>query len=468
MKAVLDPVRERPVVPVAEAATGRVTVIVADKSAAIREILRESLERSGFAVQTTGDAGQLRVWAQNPRTDLVIADENVFFCEQPGLASLGEIAPDLPLILTRANAHGPATERMHPGLCGTLVKPFDLKALISLCEQAVGAPYHQIEAHVLPLLGKSRASKALYRSFRRLARTDYTVLIHGEAGTGADLLARALHNAGRRRSGPYFEIDVGALDEKPLRGLPGATVEGEGHGLLSRARHGTIYLDEVADLPLEAQARLARLLKLLTNEKTDAPRVIASTSRDLPALVAQGAFRQDLFYLLNVMPLHLPPLRARLEDLPDIVAAILNQLRNEGLSPGALRPAALHRLAEYDWPGNILELANLLRRVVVLYGGEITADLVHAELARCHAPKSSSVTAPQMPTLAGAVENYLSSVLDDAERRPPRLYDSLLREIETPLIRRVLDATHGNKVKAAEMLGLNRNTLRKKLEKLGI
>lgn len=468
MKAGANPREECWAAPIQDATRGRISIIVADKSVAIREILRESLERSGFAVRTTCDPVELRAWSQYPQTDLVIADESVLFCDQMNPVVLSEIAADMPLIVTRANANAPAEEYRHPGLCGTLLKPFDIKSLIELCERAVGAPDPLIETDVLPLLGKSRASKTLYRYFRRLARTDYPVLIQGEAGTGADLVAKALHKSGRRRCGPYLEIDAAGFDGKNLGEFLGATKDSQDQGLASRARGGSVYLEEIADLPFDAQARLARLLKLLGREKNEGPRVIASTSKNLPTFVAQGAFRQDLFYRLNVMPLHLPPLRTRLEDLPDIVGAMLNELRDEGLLPGAVHPTTLQRLEEYDWPGNILELSNFLRRIVVLYDGEITADVVHAELARSVAPRSITVSAPPTPTLAGAVENYLSSVLDDVTCQPPGLYSLLLREIETPLLRRILDVTHGNKLKAAEMLGLNRNTLRKKLEKLGM
>lgn len=456
----------------------RKTVLVADKSAAMRAILQQTLARFGFEVLTTGDAAQLRNWAETRPADLVIADESVLD-DGRLLPLLGKAAPDLPVVVTHAAAPAtpaPPAPHDHPRLRARLAKPIDLKGLVALCEEAASAaPTLGGETEAIPLLGKSPTIQELYRAFLRLAQTDYAVLITGESGTGAELVARALHKFGKRRAGAFVSIDIAALRAPRIAVSDGAEPDEAAWSLIASARRGTLYLEEIADLSPDAQARLLRLLKEDISQTSESPRIVASTRRDLAQLVSQGAFREDLFYRLNVVPLRLPPLRERLEDLPDIVDAVLKLSGEEGLPAPRIDASALECIKQYDWPGNILELSNFLRRIAVLYSGDvITAEMVRAELARePRRPLQPKEIRPmeielQKPSLAGAVEDYVSDVLRDVDPPPPDLYDRLLREIETPLLRRVMAATRGNKLKAAEILGLNRNTLRKKLEKLGM
>ncbi|WP_424362805.1 sigma 54-interacting transcriptional regulator [Methylocystis parvus] len=442
----------------------------------MRAILEQTLARFGFEVLTTGDAAELRLWAANRAADLVIADESVLD-DGRLLPFLGKAAPDLPVVVTHAAAPAAPAQHDHPRLRARLAKPIDLKGLVALCEEAASeTPALGGETEAIPLIGKSSTIQELYRAFLRLAQTDHPVLITGESGTGAELVARALHKFGKRRAGAFVSIDIPGLGDPQLSAFPDSAAPGEAAwSAIARARRGTLYLEEIADLSLDAQARLLRLLKEEIALTPVPSRIIASTRRDLAQLVAQGAFREDLFYRLNVVPLRLPPLRERLEDLPDIVDAVLKLAGEEGLPAPRIDASALECIKQYDWPGNILELSNFLRRIAVLYSSDvITAEMVRTELAREPRrplqPKEirPNELAPQKPSLAGAVEDYVSDMLRGANQSPPDLYDRLLREIETPLLRRVLLATRGNKLKAAEILGLNRNTLRKKLEKLGM
>jgi two-component system nitrogen regulation response regulator GlnG len=250
---------------------------------------------------------------------------------------------------------------------------------------------------------------------------------------------------------------------------------GEGDvGKLIEADSGTLFLDEIGDMPLDAQTRLLRVIdgsEATINPKTSRRpnvRIIAATNRDLRALIQQGLFREDLFFRLNVARVRLPPLRDRTEDIPDLARSFLLRAHREGLPAKAIDAAALERLKSYDWPGNVRELENLIRRICALYGEElITARIVERELQD---QNTTPAEASGPVTLATLVERHLAGYFADQPdgAPPPGLYDRVLQEVEHPLIRLTLAATRGNQVRAAEILGLNRNTLRKKIQDLGV
>jgi two-component system nitrogen regulation response regulator GlnG len=246
-------------------------------------------------------------------------------------------------------------------------------------------------------------------------------------------------------------------------------------GRFEQAEGGTLFLDEIGDMPMEAQTRLLRVLQQgeyttvggRTPIKTDV-RIIAATNKDLRILIQQGLFREDLFFRLNVVPLRLPPLRERIEDIPDLIRHFFAQAAREGLPTKQIDPAALDRLKHYRWPGNVRELENLARRLAALYPQEtITAAVIDAELTQ---PAATAEKLPTEESLSGAVERTLSRYFANFgnELPPPGLYHRILREIETPLLSAALAATRGNQIRAADLLGLNRNTLRKKIRDLDI
>ncbi|RTL86970.1 MAG: response regulator [Hyphomicrobiales bacterium] len=459
------------------------TVLVADRSAAIRTIVGEALTRFGFEARATDAAEQLWGWARDSRGDLVIADEDVL--DHAGsdlLRRLCKSRPDLPIIVLQS----PSSSLRRPGddapqIHARLDKPFDLKALVALCQEAVdhaGMPRDIGDMKEgVPLLGKSPAIQALRRAFSCLAETDSPVLIIGEAGAGAELVAEALHKTGRRKAGSFVGVNVSALsDDRMATFLEWQEPEDrQSYRPLEKARGGVLYLEEVGDLSARAQAQL---LWLLQSGSADV-RLVASTRKNLQRRVEEGLFLEDLFYRLSAAPLRLPPLRERIEDLPEIAEAFLMLSEGEGLPRKRIGADALACMKEHDWPGNIHELGNFLRRAVLLYGGDaITEDSVRAELAQeprrvsgAQALPSESEKAPtpaQAGALARAVENYVEAYLGAGKGRSQNLYDQLLAEIEQPLFGKVLDATRGNRLKAAAILGLNRNTLRKKLERVGI
>jgi two-component system nitrogen regulation response regulator GlnG len=313
----------------------------------------------------------------------------------------------------------------------------------------------------------------VYRTVARLVGADLTVLILGESGTGKELVARALHDLGRRRDGKFVIINLAAVPrervEEELFGRNENDV-----GKLVEADAGTLFLDEIGDMPLDAQTRLLRVIdgsEAALNPKTGRRpnvRIIAATNRDLRGLIAQGLFREDLFFRLNVAPVRLPPLRERTEDIPDLARAFLLRAHREGLPSKTIDQSALERLKAHEWPGNVRELENLIRRVCALYAEEvINARIVEREL-------QDNTSAPQTEegpaTLSALVERRLISYFAEQPEGgpPPGLYDRVLQEVEAPLIRLTLASTRGNQVRAAEILGLNRNTLRKKIQDLGI
>ena len=336
----------------------------------------------------------------------------------------------------------------------------------------------------LPLIGRSPAMQEIYRVIARLTQTDLTVIITGESGTGKELVARALHDYGRRRHGTFVAVNMAAIPKELVeselfgheRGaFTGATNRGVGR--FEQAEGGTLFLDEIGDMPLEAQTRLLRVLQQgeyttvggRVPIKTDV-RIVAATNRDLRQLIQQGLFREDLYYRLNVVPMRLPPLRERAEDIPDLVRHFLRRAEEEGLPAKHLDSEALDLLKHYRWPGNVRELENLIRRLAVLHSGEtIPSSAISAELKE-PVRLSDTDVGDEAASLSEAVERHLTSyfLAQGDKLPPPGLYDRIVREIERPLLSICLGATRGNQIRAAHLLGLNRNTLRKKIRDLGL
>ncbi|MEM9431889.1 MAG: sigma 54-interacting transcriptional regulator, partial [Pseudomonadota bacterium] len=324
------------------------------------------------------------------------------------------------------------------------------------------------------------AMQEVYRIMARLMITDLGVMISGESGTGKELVARALHNFGQRKAGGFVAINMASVPpdmiEVELFGTakdPGPA----GAGKFEQANGGTLFLDEVGDMPLEAQTRLLRVLQdgqfsRVGDRETQTAdaRIIAATHQDLRSLVNEGRFREDLFYRLNIVPVRLPPLRDRLDDIPDLARHFLRQAEADGLPRHTISADALELLRKESWTGNVRELENLMRRLAVLCPDEIiSASVVEQELKA----RPSSVAAPQAEQsqrLGQAVEVHLRRYFDlHGDSLPPSgLYERIIKEVELPLIALSLAATRGNQVRTAELLGINRNTLRKKIQDLDI
>jgi len=320
----------------------------------------------------------------------------------------------------------------------------------------------------------------------RMMQTDLTVMISGESGTGKELVARALHEYGRRRQGPFVAINMAAIPrdliESELFGHEKGAFTGAQNrstGRFEQAEGGTLFLDEIGDMPMEAQTRLLRVLQQgeyttvggRTPIKTDV-RIVAATNKDLRTLINQGLFREDLFYRLNVVPLRLPPLRERAEDIPDLVRHFFKQAEGEGLQVKRISAGGIELMKRYPWPGNVRELENLIRRLAALYPqDEISSEVIDQELRTGELPPPpGNAPLPDDLSIAHAVEHYLQRYFASfkGELPPAGLYQRVLADVEHPLILASMTATRGNQIKAAELLGVNRNTLRKKIRELGV
>ncbi len=409
----------------------------------------------------TGNAATLWRWVADGEGDLVITD--VIMPDENGLdliPRIKKIRPELRIIVMSAqNTLLTAVKATERGAFEYLPKPFDLRELVSVVERALTAPLdppangpEEDSDEQLPLIGRSPAMQEIYRVIARLMGTDLTVMIIGESGTGKELVARALHDFGKRRDGPFVAINMAAIPreliESELFGhekgaFTGATARSMGR--FEQAQGGTLFLDEIGDMPLEAQTRLLRVLQEgeYTAVGGRAPiradvRIIAATHRDLRQLIRQGLFREDLFYRLNVAPIRLPPLRERTRGHSRRWCAISRRWRRaRGCRPRRLDQAAMERLRSYRWPGNVRELENLMRRLAALYSQEVIGvEVIEAELGRGAGRRARRRCAPADEGLGGAVERHITSYFAAHKGGLPAagLYDRVLREIERPLI----------------------------------
>ncbi|MEM0898480.1 MAG: nitrogen regulation protein NR(I) [Pseudomonadota bacterium] len=477
------------------------TVLVADDDSAIRTVLNQALSRAGYDVRVTSNASTLWRWVAGGDGDVVVSDvvmpdENLFDI----LPRMKKIRPELPIVVMSAqNTFMTAIKASEQGAYEYLPKPFDLVELTTIVGRALTESRRKpnrdsqlsagdVDSERMPLVGRSPAMQDIYRVLARMMQSDLTILINGESGTGKELVARALHEYGKRKKGPFVAINMAAIPrdliESELFGhekgaFTGATTRSSGR--FEQAENGTLFLDEIGDMPMDAQTRLLRVLQQgeymtvggRTPIKTNV-RIVAATNKDLAALIRQGLFREDLYYRLNVVPIRIPPLRERLEDIGDLVKHFLNMAAAEGLETKRILPEALEMMATYKWPGNVRELENVIRRLTALYPqDEIGSEIISAEL-RTSADENDGgapeLGIPDNVTISQAVEHnmreYFSSFGDGMP--PPGLYHRVLAEFEAPLITTTLAATRGNQVRAAEILGVNRNTLRKKIRDLDI
>ena len=374
------------------------TVLVADDDKAIRTVLTQALGRAGFDVRASSTASSLWQWVSNGEgdvivTDVMMPDQNAFDL----IPRIKKLRPDLPIIVVSAkNTLATAITAAEKGAFDYLPKPFDLAELTGLVQRAVDLPRQETqqdaresEDDALPLVGGSPAMQEIYRSVARLTQNDLSVLITGDSGTGKELVARALHDYGRRKRGQFVALNMAAIPreliESELFGHEKGAFTGASQrmdGRFAQAEGGTLFLDEIGDMPMETQTRLLRVLQEGEYTtiggrqpiKTDV-RVIAATHQDLRRLIRQGLFREDLYFRLNVVPLRLPPLRERLEDIEELVRHFMARGADEGLSVKSFDREAIDALKGHGWPGNVRELENVLQRALVLsQNGAITSN----------------------------------------------------------------------------------------------
>jgi two-component system, NtrC family, nitrogen regulation response regulator GlnG len=464
-------------------------ILVADDEPSIRWLLERLLRQAGHAVVVVEDGPAALAAAAAGDVDLAFVD-----IRMPGLDGLEALSrlrtesPDTAVIVM--TAHGTvrsAVEAMQRGAYDYLAKPFDNDEVLLLIERALSAKALAREVVELrtgiqevwefgALVGKSPRMQEVYKTIGRIAGTDVTVLIQGESGTGKEVVARAIHHYSRRAGKPFVAVSCAAI--------PATLLEAElfGHergaftdahqrrlGKFEVATGGTVYLDEVGDMGPELQPKLLRVLQERQFERVGGSdairvdvRVVAATNRDLETLIRDGRFREDLYYRLNVVSLTLPPLRERLEDVPFLVDHFLAKYAGE-LGERALAADALDRLLGYAWPGNVRELENVIQHAMVMAAGGVILPE--------HLPLGAATGVA--PPREGTLEQLIQARLDDCvrglgTRESANLYELVLGLVEKPLLRAVLRETGGNQLRAAALLGINRNTLRKKLRALGL
>jgi two-component system nitrogen regulation response regulator GlnG len=443
------------------------TVLVADDDRTIRTVLTQALTRAGCKVHATSSLMTLMRWVEEGKGDLVISD--VIMPDGNGLETLPKISaerPGLPVIVISAqNTIMTAIQAAEADAFDYLPKPFDLPDLMKRASRALEvkrrAPSPRkaaTEEHSdeLPLVGRTPAMQALYRLVARVMNTELPVMITGESGTGKSLIAKAIHDFSDRRTMPF--VVASAAD---LAGMDGPA------SLVAKARGGSILFDEVGDFDADAQARIVRMLD---NFGDPAPRIMATSQSDLSDRIEDGKFRQDLFYRLSGVVIAVPSLRERVDDIPLLADHFLARAEREGAAARRFSPAALDLIRTYSWPGNVRQLGNTVRRLVVTSPeDEITkADVDHV-LGNQPAMEPLGGR-PDGDRLSASVGAHLRRYFDlhGGVLPPPGLYQRILREVETPLIEIALDATGGNQAKCADLLGINRNTLRKKITELDI
>jgi two-component system nitrogen regulation response regulator GlnG len=461
------------------------SILIADDEDSLRWVLEKSLRQAGYDVTTVKDGTAAIRAVETTPFDLVFLDVRM-----PGvdglaaLARMRELRADACVVVM--TAHGTmetAIQAMQRGAYDYLTKPFDLDEVLLLAERALAAGRLTQEVARLrtglqevrefsALIGRHPRMQDVYKTIGRFAGSDVTVLLRGESGTGKELVARAIHHYSRRAGRPFVAVSCAAI--------PGTLLESEmfGHergaftdakerrlGKFELAHGGTLYLDEIGDMPLELQTKLLRALQERTIERLGGHesiridvRVLAATNRDLESLMREGRFREDLYYRLNVVTLNLPPLRERRRDIPLLVEHFLAKYAAE-LGECGVAPEALDRLVGHDWPGNVRELENVVQRAMVMATSNVVLP-EHLPIGPVSAAASVAVDA----SLEEIIERKLiECVRGLREHASANLYDLMIGLVEKPLLRAVLRETRGNQVRAAQILGINRNTLRKKL-----
>ncbi|MFM5893897.1 MAG: sigma-54-dependent transcriptional regulator [Novosphingobium sp.] len=459
------------------------SVLLVEDDAGIALVITAALEAEGFGVTCCDSIAERdRLLAVNRYAALVT---DVMLTDGDGLETLHlvrEAAPDMPIIVLSAqNTLDTAVRASDTGAFEYFPKPFDLDELVQTVRQAVGNAAQRGETDdepqvpALPLVGRSQAMQSVYRMITRVLRNDLSVLVLGESGTGKELVAEAIHKLGQRKAGPFVAVNTAAIPadliESELFGHEKGAFTGavaRHHGKFEQAQGGTLFLDEIGDMPLDAQTRLLRALqsgqirRVGGREEISVDvRIIAATNRNLEPMIAAGLFREDLYYRLNVVPINLPPLRERADDVPDLARHFLRQAAGEGLPFHQLSDDAAALLARQPWRGNVRELRNFVFRVALLARVDlIDEDSIEPLLATAQGVDGES----EGGTLANAVGNWLR----ENEISPGRVYDAALAAFERPLFEQVLRTTGGNQLRAAQHLGINRNTLRKRLTELEI
>ena len=467
-------------------------VLVIDDDPAICLVVGEALRRQGHKVRSAGSVREREALMDAFDPDVLITD--VMLPDGDGLEDVSHILDQNPelsvIVLSAQNTLNTAVRAAEKGAFEYLPKPFDLNELTRAVSDALSRRGQPGEDDLgdgavqdgIPLVGRSAPMQEVYRTIARVIGNDLTILVLGESGTGKELVAEAIHNLGRRRAKPFVAINMAAIPreliEAELFGYERGAFTGahaRSAGKFEQAQGGTLFLDEIGDMPMEAQTRLLRVLQSgeITTVGGSSPvrvnvRIIAATHKNLSGLIADGLFREDLYYRLNVVPIALPALRERLDDISLLARHFLDRAAMEGLPRKSLTDEAAALLGTYHWPGNVRELQNLMQRMAVLSRENmITADMVRNMLALDIG--AAERRDGDVAQVVAAVEAWARSQLGVGQVKPlETLHEDMLAVVEPVLLREVLRSVDGNQIRAAGLLGINRNTLRKKLTDYGL
>lgn len=471
-------------------------ILVADDEESMRWVLSKALKRKGFSVDLASDGRQALAMIQENDYDLAILD-----IKMPGISGLDLLDKVrdqkkelLVVIMTAEASMKNAVEAMKRGAYDYITKPFDLDVIDAIIEKVARArevagqvtmlkqelkDRYQVEKNII---GNSPAMREVYKTIGKVAGSDVTVLVQGESGTGKELVARAVHFNSGRLGKPFVAINCAAIPKELLESELFGSEKGAFTGAVERklgkfeqANHGTLFLDEIGDMPLDLQAKILRVLQEREVTRTGGNqsisvdvRIVAATNQELLEKVRQKEFREDLFYRLNVVPINLVPLRERREDIPLLVQYFLGRACAEmDMTPKQCTPDAMATLTAHSWPGNVRELENAIKRAVILSSDPLLTAADFAGLEK--APGVESAAGMQDASLEAIVEGKLRTCLNGIEQlENGEIHAMVLEQVERPLIRIILEKTRWNQVKAADILGINRNTLRKKIGELGI
>ena len=463
-------------------------VLVADDEPSIRYVLREALEEEGFEV-TDVDNGEAALAALG-ETPHQLAFLDIRMPGPSGLELLERLqslgSDTAVVIITAQNTFENAVEAMKRGALDYLVKPFSVAEVKALAAKAVRTRKLESEVRELRrevgrrnapgdrLVGRSPELLEIFKTVGKVAGRDVAVLITGESGTGKELVARAIHAASLRASAPFVAVNTAAIPRELLESELFGHERGSFTGAVAartgrfrEAHKGTLFLDEIGEMPVDLQAKLLRVLQsgevtpvgASESEQVDV-RIIAATHRDLDAAVREGRLREDLLYRLRVVPLHIPALRQRRDDIALLAEHFVSRYADElGTGRRFLTPATLAHLEAHDWPGNVRELENSIKRALVLSSGEVLTPEDFSFLV------AGAGAAPEGEGLLELVQREVAEALQSGSSD---VYRKILERVEKPLLEAVLAHTDGNQIRAAAILGINRNTLRKKVAELGI
>ena len=467
------------------------TLIIAEDDESIRLVTSRYLQDLGYEIFMATNLKELWKLIESNKGDLLITDvmlpDGELFDILPQIVEYRE---NLPVIVVSAkNNLQTAISATKQGAYEYLPKPFDLDELQKLIKKALESKQNlknktkiRNESEKQLIVGRSPAMQDLYKSIARLSQNDLTVMIYGESGTGKELVAKALHKYSTRSEKPFIALNMAAIPndliESELFGHEKGSFTGahqKSDGKFKLAEKGTLFLDEIGDMPIDAQTRLLRVLQegeftpIGGKEKIQADtRIIAATHKNLSNLIEKGEFREDLFYRLNVVPISIPPLRERKEDIPELVNHFLDKAKDLQLEPKKFTTESFQILEKYQWPGNVRELENFILKLCALYTDDniMNEDLAEEILNLQKLDQQMLDTDNQFSKI---LENYLSRNINKINKEyQGDVYNYFVTELEKVLLLEVLKNKNGNQLKAAELLGLNRNTLRKKITELNI